>query len=172
MSRDEPLDPRLALLHARRTVSRLGDPGPDGPELAAMLAAADAAPDHGRLHPWRLEVLDDATRSRLAEAYAAAAAAHGEDADGVARARSKPLRGPLVVAAVARTVAHPKVPAWEQLAATACAVQNLCLAATALGYGSAWRTGTAVEDPGVRGVLGLGADERLIGFVHLGTPVA
>ncbi len=172
MSRDEPTDPRLALLHARRTVSLLVDPGPDAAELAAMLDAADAAPDHGRLHPWRLEVLDAATRSRLADAYAAAAAARGEDADGVARARSKPLRGPLVVAAVARTVPHPKVPDWEQLAAAACAVQNLCLAATALGYGSAWRTGAAVEDPAVRAVLDLGDDERLIGFVHLGTPAA
>ncbi|MGA1775398.1 MAG: nitroreductase family protein, partial [Nitriliruptoraceae bacterium] len=110
--------------------------------------------------------------ARRADAYAAAAAARGEDADGVARARSKPLRGPLVVAAVARTVPHPKVPDWEQLAAAACAVQNLCLAATALGYGSAWRTGTAVEDPAVRAVLDLGDDERLIGFVHLGTPAA
>lgn len=172
MSRETPLDPRLALLHARRTVSRLTDPGPDAAALAAMLDAADAAPDHGRLHPWRFVVLDAAVRDRLADAYAAAAAARGEDAEGVARARSKPLRGPCVVAAVARTVAHPKVPAWEQLAAAACAVQNLCLAATALGFGSAWRTGTAVEEPGVRAVLGLADDEQLIGFVHIGTPAA
>lgn len=172
MSRDEALDPRLDLLHARRTVSRLVAPGPDGAELAAMLEAADAAPDHGRLHPWRLLVVDDATRQRLADAYADAAAARGEDAETVARARSKPLRGPLLIAAVARTVPHPKVPAWEQLVAAGCAVQNLCLAATALGYGSAWRTGTAVEDPGVRAVLGLGEDERLIGLVHIGTPTA
>jgi nitroreductase len=172
VSRDEARDPRLTLLHARRTVSRLTDPGPDADELAAMLDAADAAPDHGRLHPWRLEVLDDATRGRLSEAYAAAAAARDEDAEAVARARSKPLRGPTVVAAVVRTVAHPRVPVWEQLAAAACAVQNLCLAATALGFGSAWRTGTAIEDPGVRAVLGLTDDERLIGFVHLGTPAA
>jgi nitroreductase len=172
VSRDVAGDPRLALLHARRTVSRLGPPGPDAVELAAMLDAADAAPDHGRLHPWRLTVLDGPTRDALSDAYAAAAAARGEDAEAVARARSKPLRGPVVVAAVARTVPHPRVPAWEQLAAAACAVQNLCLAATALGYGSAWRTGTAVEDPGVRAVLDLDPDDRLIGFVHLGTPTA
>ena len=170
MPRDRALDPRLALLHARRTVSRLGDPGPDDKELAAMLAAADAAPDHGRLRPWRFHILDGAVRDRLSEAYGAAAAAGGGGAEAVARARSKPLRGPCLVAAVARTVPSPKVPAWEQLAAAACAVQNLCLAATALGYGSAWRTGTAVDDDGVRAVLGLGPEERLIGFVHLGTP--
>ncbi len=172
MDRDAPLDPRLALLHARRTVSRLSDPGPDPDELAAMLHAADAAPDHGRLRPWRLRVLDDATRARLGEAYAAAAAARGEDPAAVERARSKPLRGPRVIAAIARTVPDPRIPEWEQLAAAACAVQNLCLAATALGYGSAWRTGTAVEDRGVRAVLGLTDAERLIGFVHLGTPTA
>lgn len=170
MSRDEALDPRLRLLHARRTVSRLAEPGPDDAELAAMLAAADAAPDHGRLRPWRLVVVDGSTRGRLADAYAAAAAARGGDPDEVQRARSKPLRGPCLVAAIARTVAHPRVPDWEQLVAAGCAVQNLCLAATALGFGSAWRTGTAVADEGVRAVLGLAADEQLIGLVHLGTP--
>jgi nitroreductase len=170
VSRDEALDPRLALLHARRTVSRLGAPGPDPAALTAMLAAADTAPDHGRLRPWRFVVVTDDVRERLADAYAAAAAARGEDPEAVARARSKPLRGPCLVAAIARTVPHPKVPAWEQLVAAGCAVQNLCLAATALGFGSAWRTGSAVEDPGVRAVLGLSEDERLIGLVHLGTP--
>ena len=172
MSRDEALDPRLDLLHARRTVARLEAPGPDATELAAMMAAADAAPDHGRLHPWRFIVVDATTRERLADAYAAAAAARGDDAEAVARARSKPLRGPCLVAAVARTVPHPRVPDWEQLVAAGCAVQNLCLAATALGYGSAWRTGTAVEDAGVRSVLDVAEDERIVGLVHIGTPAA
>jgi nitroreductase len=74
------------------------------------------------------------------------------------------------VAALARTVEHPKVPAWEQLAAAAAAVQNLCLAATALGYASAWRTGWYVEHPAVLAAVGAHEDERIIGMIHLGTP--
>lgn len=170
MSRDEALDPRLQLLHARRTVSRLEAPGPGPDDLAAMLAAADTAPDHGLLHPWRFDVADDRARTSLAEAYAAAQRDVTDDPALIERAASKPLRGPCLVIAFARTTPHPRIPDWEQLAAAAAAVQNLCLAATALGYGSAWRTGRAIEHDEVRAAAGAAPDERIIGMVHLGTP--
>jgi len=172
MSRDVALDPRLQLFHARRTVSRQTDPGPSDIELAAMVAAADSAPDHGRLHPWRLVVLTDDDRSRVAESYAAAQRTVDDAPELVERAGTKPLRGPCVVAAFARTVEHPGVPAWEQLAAAAAAVQKLCLAATALGYGTAWRTGWFVEHELVRAALGAADDERVIGMIHIGTPAS
>ena len=170
MSRDVALDPRLQHLHDRRTVSRLSGPGPTDSELTAMLAAADTAPDHGHLHPWRLVVLDTEHRARVSDAYAAAQRAVDGAPELVERAASKPLRGPYVIAAFARTVTHPRIPGWEQLAAAAAAVQNLCLAATALGYGSAWRTGWFIERPEVREALGAADDERVIGLVHVGTP--
>lgn len=170
MSREVALDPRLQLLHDRRTVSRLAGPGPDEATLAALLAAADTAPDHGHLHPWRFVVLDAADRARVSEAYAEAQRSIDPTPSLVERAASKPLRGPCVVTAFARIVAHPTVPDWEQLAAAAAAVQNLCLAATALGLGSAWRTGRYVEHPTVRAALGAADDERVIGMVHLGMP--
>jgi nitroreductase len=164
------MDPRLTLLHARHTVSRLGAPGPDPHELTAMLDAADTAPDHGRLHPWRLVVLDATDRDRVSAAYADAQRGRDDDAELVARAASKPLRGPCVIAAFARSVPHAKVEPWEQLVAAGCAVHNLCLAATALGYATAWRTGWFVGDPGVRSALGAAGDETVIGLVHVGTP--
>jgi nitroreductase len=172
MSRDEPMDARLALLHARHTVSRLASPGPDGPALAAMLDAADTAPDHGRLRPWRLTVLDEAQRALVSVAYATAQRERDDDAGLIERAASKPLRGPCVIAAFARTVPHAKVEAWEQLVAAGCAVHNLCLAATALGLGSAWRTGWFIAHPAVREALGATHDETVIGLVHVGTPVS
>ncbi len=49
-------------------------------------------------------------------------------------------------------------------------MQNLCIAATALGYASAWRTGWFVEHDLVRAALGATHDERIIGMIHLGTP--
>lgn len=170
MSRDEALDPRLQFLHDRRTMSRLESPGPDAAELTALLAAADTAPDHGLLRPWRFSVLDEDDRARVSAAYADAQRTRDDDAGLVARAASKPLRGPSVVAAFARTVDHPRIPHWEQLAAAAAAVQNLCLAAAALGYASAWRTGWFVEHDMVRAALGATDDERIIGMIHLGTP--
>lgn len=170
MARDRALDPRLQFLHDRRTVSGLIAPGPTPDELSALLAAADTAPDHGRLRPWRFIVLDDDGRARVSLAYATVQRARDDDAALVERAASKPLRGPCVVVALARTVDHPKVAAWEQLAAAAAAVQNLCLAATALGLGSAWRTGWFIEEAAVRSAAGADDEERIIGMIHLGTP--
>ena len=170
MHRPPVEDQRLQLLHERRTVAQVRAPGPDATELAAMFAAAETAPDHGRLHPWRFLLLDEPTRERLSNAYAQAQSEQDADPDAVSRAASKPLRGPCVVAAFARTVEHPSVPAWEQLVAAGCAVHNLCLAATALGFGSAWRTGWFVTAPQVRAALGTANDEQVIGLIHLGTP--
>lgn len=170
MHRPPAEDQRLQLLHERRTVAQVLAPGPDAAELAAMFAAAETAPDHGRLHPWRLLLLDEPTRERLSVAYAQAQSERDADPDAVRRASSKPLRGPCVVAAFARTVEHPSVPAWEQLVAAGCAVHNLCLAATALGFGSAWRTSWFVTAPQVRAALGAADDEQVIGLIHLGTP--
>jgi nitroreductase len=170
VSRESAQDQRLELLHARRTVAQLIAPGPDATELAALLAAADTAPDHGRLHPWRFLVLNEEARERLSDAYAKAQAERDPDPEVVARAAAKPLRGPCVVAAFARTVDHPRIPAWEQLVAAGCAVHNLCLAATALGFGSAWRTGWFVTAPQVRAALGAADDEQVIGLIHLGSP--
>lgn len=170
MHRSPAQDPRLQLLHERRTVAQVLAPGPDAAALDAMLAAAETAPDHGRLRPWRFLLLDGPARDRLSTAYAQAQSERGADPDAVRRASSKPLRGPCVIVAFARTVAHPTVPAWEQLVAAGCAVHNLCLAATALGFGSAWRTGWFVTAPQVRAALGAAADEQVIGLIHIGTP--
>ena len=74
----------------------------------------------------------------------------------------------LVIAAVHRH--SDKIPWLEQFAAVAAAAQNVLLAATALGYGSMWRTGDPAYDPRVKTALGLGEHDAVVGFVYLGTP--
>jgi nitroreductase len=56
--------------------------------------------------------------------------------------------------------------------ATGAAVQNLWLAAVSLGLGLAWKTGSAAYDPGVKRALGLADEEGVVGFLHVGTPLA
>ena len=43
------------------------------------------------------------------------------------------------------------------------------MAASASGYAGQWLTGAAAYDPVVGERLGLGPDERIAGFIHLGT---
>ncbi len=169
----ERTDPVAALsaVTERRSTGRLTEPGPTRSELQEMLRVACTAPDHGRLQPWRFVVLEGSSRSELGAAFARAEAERDPEASDevVVKAARKPLRAPVIVVVLGRSVSHPKVPDWEQLVAAGCAAQNLCVAATAHGYGSMWRTGWYGEHPAVRSHLGLDEQEQVVGFVYLGT---
>jgi len=161
-------------LHTRRSVGKVGDPGPDTDAIRSMLAAGMAAPDHGGHRPWRFVVLRDEARVRLGEAFAAALLTRRPDADAAAVAadQSKPLRAPVLIAVICAPVLSVKAPEWEQLASTAAAAQNILLAAHGLGFGAMWRTGWFVDAPEVHSELGLKGAERLVGLLYVGTPTA
>ena len=80
------------------------------------------------------------------------------------------MDAPLVIAVVSFTRPHPKVPAWEQELSAGASAMNIVTAATALGYGANWLTGWFAFDRDVLDGFGLKADERLAGFIHIGTP--
>jgi nitroreductase len=166
----------LEAILGRRTVppARMQGPGPDAAALARMLEAAAAAPDHGRLRPWRFLLVEGEARAALGLLFARALAEERPDLDPaeLARQREAPLRAPLILVAIAAVdPRHPKIPEIEQLAAAAAAVQNLLLAAHALGYVGKWATGRPAYSEGVRRGLGLGPQERILGFLYLGSPM-
>ena len=165
----------LAAIGARRSIGRLREPAPEGGDLDAILGAGAAAPDHGELRPFRFHILRGAALDRFGEvleaAYLARCAAL-EAAPVPAKAekeRSKLRRAPLVVIVSAVHVPSEKIPWIEQQQAAAAACQNILLAATALGYGSMWRTGEPVYDDLVKESLGLGPEDAIAGFLYLGT---
>jgi nitroreductase len=152
---------------------QLGEPVPDDGELGEILATAMRAPDHGALRPWRFAVIRGAAREALGELYADVAARANPDASSldIDKARGKPLRAPLILAVWAQVVEnHPKVPAVEQVVATAMAAQNVLNALYARGYGGILLTGAPAHDPVVRAALGLAAKDELVGFIYAGTP--
>ncbi|MFI1972825.1 hypothetical protein BLA24_31040 [Streptomyces cinnamoneus] len=156
---------------SRRSVGRLTAPAPSDAELHDIVALAMTAPDHGRLSPWRVIPLRGASRETLGERFAEAAL----DGEPAARERAarKPLRAPLLLTLVFSPVPdHAKVPEWEQLAAAVCAVHTMTLLLHARGWGSIWRTGAVVTDPGVHALLGLRKHEQLLGWLYVGTPDA
>jgi nitroreductase len=166
-----PLD-ALAALDARRSVpSRLlGAPGPTDAQLRRMLASAVRVPDHGKLVPWRFLRIEGDVRLRLGELLAARARERDADAPDAAVEKDR-LRfsfAPTIVTVVARPVAGHKVPESEQLSSGACVCFALLQAAQALGFGAQWLTGWPAYDPVVHAHLRIGADERILGFIHVG----
>lgn len=82
--------------------------------------------------------------------------------------RDKALRAPVIIAVAAR-IQPGKISHSDQLLAVAACVQNMFLAATDLGFGAMWKTGSAASDEGVKLAIGLDPDDQIIAFLYLGT---
>jgi len=165
----------LAAIASRRSTGRLGPPAPSGEHLDSILQAGASAPDHGELRPFRFILLHgpgkDAFGEVLAAAYDARCAAARQAPVGAKREkeRTKLGRSPLVIVVTVERQPSDKIPWEEQQAAGAAACENILLAATALGYGSMWRTGEPTYDRMVKQALGLGPDDAVAGWLYLGS---
>ena len=164
----------LSLLQSRRSVKpiELNGPAPSDSEIETLLTIASRVPDHGKLAPWRFIVFAGEARDKAGEVIAEIFRADRPDAtaDQIAFERGRLSRAPLVIAVVSRTVAHAKIPEWEQVLSAGAATMNLVIAAHAQGYAASWLTEWYSYDSRVCKALGLGEHERVAGFVHIGKP--
>lgn len=157
--------------HHSVPVRHLHEPAPDDQQLDAILQCALSAPDHGQLQPCRFLVVRGEARERLAELFEQAARKRTPDDEvGIAKQRDRPLQAPLTVIVIARIIESPKIPEIEQILSAGCAAQHIQLACRALGFGSIWLTGGNAYDLSIHEALGLALDERIVGFLYIGTP--
>ena len=161
----------IEALTTRVSAGGLTEPAPDDTALMTILGAAARAPDHGRLRPWRFVIVRGDARKRLGDLMAATLRKRmPELPDGqLEREKAKPLRAPLIVAVCCKVDAQNRIPAFEQILSAAAAAQNIMVAAHALGFGCAWKTGDAAYDPEVKAAFGLGPADAIVGFMYLGT---
>lgn len=165
----------LAFLLARRShpARTLRPPVPTGDELAVLLTAAVRAPDHGKLEPWRLLVLERGALQRLAGLAARRGAALGLEAERIAKGVAQYAEADLVVAVIAAPKPDDRIPAIEQTLSAGAVCLGLLNAALAAGWGAAWLTGWPVHDAVFRAEgLGLAGSEQVAGLIHIGTATA
>jgi len=163
----------LALLGRRRStkVGHLTEPGPSEAQVDALLRLAARVPDHGKLGPWRFVVIAGEARARAGEKLAEVIAKDdGVDASRLEAARGLMLRAPVCVMVVSNPTPSQKAPDWEQEQSAAMASFALLLAAHAMGFGGCILTEWPTYDARARAALGLEQNERIAGFVYLGTP--
>lgn len=152
----------------------MAEPGPDKATLDAMLAIAARVPDHGKLAPWRFIIIDKAAGARLGAFLGELVRADdaGADAKKLEIETARFSRASVCVAIVSRAGPHVKIPEWEQLLSAGAVGLNLLHAASAFGFGGNWVTEWPAYDRRVHERLGLGETEKIVGFVHIGTPTA
>jgi len=164
----------LQALDQRRSVpsKQLGAPGPDQKTLLRMLQSAVRVPDHGKLVPFRfIHVCGDA-RHALGEILARRTLQRDADAAAAAleKERARFSHAPVIVVVVARLTPGHKVPEQEQLLTAGSVCFALLQAAQAEGFGAQWLTGWAAYDASVAAALQLAQNEKVVGFIHIGTP--
>jgi nitroreductase len=166
--------PVTEAITARRSASArlLGAPAPNSQQIAALVSAAAAAPDHGHLVPFRFLDIGPQARERLAAAFTGlvrARSAQPSETD-LAKARNKATLGPVNLGVVARIDrAHAKIIVSDQWLTVGAALQNMVLAAEALGFAVAIRSGPDFSTREAAGALGLAADEDLVAIVAIGS---
>ncbi|NYZ61662.1 nitroreductase family protein [Luteimonas deserti] len=165
----------FSTLDSRRSVParQLDAPGPDHATLVRMLASASRVPDHGKRVPFRFLRIAGEARHALGERLAARALVRDPDAGPGAldKERQRFAHAPLVIAVIAvLDPADAKIPDVERLLTAGSVCFALLQAAQAAGFGACWLSGWSAYDAEILRVLGLGADERIAGFIHIGTP--
>lgn len=165
------------LLHSRRSVFPKEYTGErvDDTIIKQMLENANWAPTHKLTEPWRFVVFTGMGIQRLAdfqsELYKKISGAKGsfdpEKYDGL---RNKPLQSSHIIAVGMKRDEKKSVPEIEEVGAVYMAVQNMYLTASAYKVGCYLSTGGITFYPEAKSFFGLGDEDKLLGFMHVGIP--
>ena len=163
----------MELLRTRVSALKLGEPAPSAQAVQAMLESAGRAPDHGRLQPWRLILIEADARLDFGKVLAESLSRRNPIANeqALAREREKALRAPLIIVVATRCDRSAKIPIIEQIVSAGCAAHSIMLAAVAVGLGAMWRTGEPAYDNAVKSALGIEPDDLIVGFIYVGTDI-
>ena len=169
------LDALRSVIEGRRSIGKVHPEQPPREMIETILEAATWAPNHRLTEPWRFFVLAGDARNELgrfmgnqnAERYP-----EGDPNREIERARGakKALRAPVVIGVAVEPVEAANVDELEEIAAVACAVQNMLLTAHALGLGAKWSSGGIIQSTEVKAWFGLSERGQVLGFIYIGYP--
>lgn len=163
----------LDAVHGRRSIREFTNREVSRAEVETLLDAAVTAPNHRLTQPWRFHVLGAAARHAFGLALGNRKAKKLEDPAAAEVVRNRVAEEhaalPLMIVVAVVEDANPET-REEDVAATMMAVQNLALAAVALGLGTHIKTGAIMQDPAARSAAGAREGERIVAVVNVGEP--
>lgn len=166
----------LEAIKTRRSVRKVQDKLPPKDLIITLLDAARRAPNHFNTQPWHFTVLTGEGRNKLGEAYGKINQQQLENPDqaaldeALAKGIAKAKRAPVVIVITIEPGELAKVKKAEEIAATACAVENILLAAHALGLGAMWRTGEPNYTDVMKQSFGVSEKGMVLGYLYIGYP--
>lgn len=173
MAAQNPSLATLELLLQRRSLlaKDITEPGPNEAQIQQLLQIGTRVPDHGVLAPWRFLIFQGMARQDmgniLGEVFAKANPDAGDEQ--IAFERQRFSRVPLVLGVISRTDPAARIREWEQILSVGAVCQNILIAANAMGFASQWLTEWYAYDAHVLQRMGLAKNEKVAGFIFLGT---
>ena len=164
----------LELLMLRRslTVKDMVHPGPSEEQIKQILKIGSRVPDHKKQVPWRFLTFEKSTRGKFGKILRTIFAKNNPKTNEkiLDFEENRFLRAPLVIAVISTADKdNPKVPEWEQILTAGAVCQNILIASNAMGYASQWLTEWYAYDKVVLKKLNLNPNERIAGFIYIGT---
>lgn len=140
-------------------------------DIEAILESANCAPTHKRTEPWRFKVFESAEARHelgeyLANAYRAASTPENFSPEKYAKTLENTTIAGCVIAICVQYDPDGRLPQWEELAATAMAVQNMWLTAHARGIGAYWSSPGSILK--ANDFLQLNQHEACLGLFYMG----
>ena len=139
-----------------------------------ILFNATWAPNHKLTEPWSFMVFSGDGLKKLAdfqaECYKQVTTAKGKfEEDKYEGLLTKPMQSSHIISVGMKRDTAKRVPELEEIGAVYCAVQNMYLTATAYGVGAYLSTGGITFFEEAKPFFNLGAEDKLLGFFHVGT---
>ncbi|UOY08131.1 nitroreductase [Muricauda sp. SCSIO 64092] len=136
--------------------------------IEQLLEAANWAPNHKRTEPWRFKVLMGESKAKLGDFLSS----KYQEVDSkpkqikIRKLQENPRKAGAVIVICMQRDPKESLPEWEELAATAMAVQNMWLCCTELNLGCYWSSPGLIKY--MDEFMELNKGERCLGLFYLG----
>lgn len=137
-------------------------------DIEKILEAANWAPTHKKTEPWRFKVMQGETLAKLGLFLSLKYMENEPEPKQfkVKKLIENPKKAAAVIAICMQRDSKESVPEWEEIAATAMAVQNMWLCCTEMGIGSYWSSPKLIEY--MDDFFAMEEGEKCLGFFYMG----
>ena len=130
------------------------------------------APTHGMTEPWHFVVFQNKAIEELGDFFADTYKNNTPEDLFIQKKydkfKDRPNLSSVVIAICMKRQKSERIPEIEELAAVACAVQNMHLTATAYGLGGYWSSGPMIYSNETKKYLNLDDKDKCLGLFYLG----
>lgn len=137
-------------------------------KIEKILEAANWAPTHKKTEPWRFTVLNGEMKEKLGIflSYKYMAVTEKPKQVKVRKLLENPKRAGAIIIIKMQRDPLGSLPEWEEIAATAMAVQNMWLCCTEMGIGCYWSSPALIQY--MDEFMDFAPGEKCLGFFYMG----